>query len=220
MGQKTLNMRTLRMNYSSCMSPSMCNLLYDFLVIFIVLVCPLWLAQWVVLFGTPVNFDSLLPDWDLTKNYTTNCIICTIIIQYIKFVKKPHQLYMRHATQLLNEISSYKDDLHSEWSYWHPGGQIEKIKCSKHITTACVQWLPHECVEWKAWGKGREKTKTVNLISGGQRKVYYKWRIWGEIMKQVQTEGKPWTGEGSQADSKGSTTKGEGRWERSKEMAN
>ena len=56
------------MNDSSCMFSHMCNLLYDFLVIFIVLVCPLWLlARRVVLIGTPANFDNLLPDRDLTQ---------------------------------------------------------------------------------------------------------------------------------------------------------
>ena len=58
-------MRTLMMNlmYShGSMFLHMFNLFYDFSVIFIVLVCLLWLLAWqVVPFGTPVNFDSLLP---------------------------------------------------------------------------------------------------------------------------------------------------------------
>jgi len=41
----------------------MCNLFYDFLVIFIALVFLLWLlAQRVVPMATPVNFDSPLLD--------------------------------------------------------------------------------------------------------------------------------------------------------------
>ena len=42
----------------------MCNLLYNFLVNFIVLICHLWLLAHM---GTPVDFDSLLPDRDLTQ---------------------------------------------------------------------------------------------------------------------------------------------------------
>jgi hypothetical protein len=71
MGQKTLNMKTSMMNlmYSlGYMFSYMCNLFYDFSVIFIALVFLLWLlARGVGSLATPVNFDNLLLGRDLTR---------------------------------------------------------------------------------------------------------------------------------------------------------
>jgi len=60
--------------YSFCfMLSHMCNLVCDFFVIFIALVFLLWLlAQRVGSIHSPVNFDSLLPDRDLTQKLHNN----------------------------------------------------------------------------------------------------------------------------------------------------
>ena len=48
----------------------MSSLFYDFLVIFLCLLClPLLLARGVVTTGTPVKFESLLPVWVLTEKF-------------------------------------------------------------------------------------------------------------------------------------------------------
>jgi hypothetical protein len=78
-------MRTLRMNlmYShGSMFLHMFNLFYDFFVIFIVLVCLLWLLarEW-----CPSEHLSILTASCrveiLPKNYTTSFIMCIIIIK-------------------------------------------------------------------------------------------------------------------------------------------
>ena len=59
----------------------MCSLLYDFLVIFIVLVCLLccWPGEW----GTWEDLSILTAPCRIEisrKNYTTNCMMCIITI--------------------------------------------------------------------------------------------------------------------------------------------
>src|SRR5258706_4853123 len=106
MSQRTLNMRISRMNlmYSlSYMFSHMCNLLYDFFVIFIALVVLSWLLAWQVgSIHTPVNFDSHLPDQDLTQKLHNKLYnVHNNNNNVLKFIRKVHQLYTRHTAQLV-----------------------------------------------------------------------------------------------------------------------
>ena len=81
----------------------MFNLFYDFSVIFIVLVCLLWLlAEWVVPFRTPVNFDNLLLGWDLPQKLHNKFYnVCNNNNNVSKFIQKIYQLYTTCQTQLV-----------------------------------------------------------------------------------------------------------------------
>jgi len=81
----------------------MCNLLYDFSVIFIALICLLWLvARRVVFISTHVNFENVLQDRDLTQKLHNNSYnVHNNNNNLLKFVWKVHQLYMRHMAQLV-----------------------------------------------------------------------------------------------------------------------
>jgi len=81
----------------------MCSLVYDFFVIFIAVVCLLWLLAWgVVPIGTWVNCDSLLLDRDLTQKLHNNLYnVDNNNNNVLKTVQKVHQLYTRHVVQLV-----------------------------------------------------------------------------------------------------------------------
>ena len=81
----------------------MCSLLYEIFVIFIDPFCPLWLlAWWVVLIGIPLNFASLLLDWDLTqKLHNKLYYMHNNNNNILKFVWKIHQLFTRGMAQLV-----------------------------------------------------------------------------------------------------------------------
>jgi len=74
-----------------------------FLVNFIAFVFLLWLLAWQVgPMGTPVNFDSLLLDWDLTQKLHNNLHnVHNNNNNVLKIVQKVHQLYTRHTAQLV-----------------------------------------------------------------------------------------------------------------------
>ncbi len=87
----------------SSMFLHMCNLLYDFFVIFIVLVCLLrLLARRVGPIGSPANFDSLLPDRDLTRKLHNKLYnMRNNNNNVLKIVRKVHQLYTSCTVQLV-----------------------------------------------------------------------------------------------------------------------
>src|SRR5258706_5940702 len=87
----------------SSMFLHMCNLLYDFVVIFIVLVCLLrLLARRVGRIGSLANFDSLLPDRDLTRKLHNKLYnMRNNNNNVLKIVRKVHQLYTSCTVQLV-----------------------------------------------------------------------------------------------------------------------
>jgi hypothetical protein len=99
-------MRTSKMNlmYSlGYMFSYMCNLFYDFFVIFIALVFLLWLlARGVGSLATPGNFDSLLLGRDLTQKICNNLYnVHKNNKNVLNIVREVHRLYTARTAQLV-----------------------------------------------------------------------------------------------------------------------
>jgi hypothetical protein len=81
----------------------MCNLFYDFFVIFIALVFLLWLlARGVGSLATPGNFDSLLLGRDLTQKICNNLYnVHKNNKNVLNIVREVHRLYTARTAQLV-----------------------------------------------------------------------------------------------------------------------
>jgi hypothetical protein len=81
----------------------MCNLFYEFFVIFIALVFLLWLlARGVGSLATPGNFDSLLLGRDLTQKICNNLYnVHKNNKNVLNIVREVHRLYTARTAQLV-----------------------------------------------------------------------------------------------------------------------